>query len=248
MSAQPSLLVKAEPAQVILPSNEAEVQVVRDRSVFGLGKYWAYFKDGTRELIGGPGGSQVGIQFEDEGVPLGTSGTVTEVDFTGAGVTATRVLNKVTVNIPTAPVVPQFAYFWQEVGQVTGTIAANNGKALWFTSSTNNSPLLTTVAGSGDVVVGAGGGGVYKINWEITPAEAGALALFINGVQAAGSLYGTGAGTQNIPGFSLLSLVDGDVVSLRTVNSPAALTLQLSGTTDATEVINAISFERVGTL
>lgn len=55
MSAQPSLLAKAEPAQVILPSNEAEVQVVRDRSVFGLGKYWAYFKDGTREIIGGPG-------------------------------------------------------------------------------------------------------------------------------------------------------------------------------------------------
>lgn len=55
MSAQPSLLVKAEPDQVILPSNEAEVQVVRDRSAFSFGKYWAYFKDGTRELIGGPG-------------------------------------------------------------------------------------------------------------------------------------------------------------------------------------------------
>lgn len=40
------------------------------------------------------------IQFQDEGVNLGTAGTVDEVDFTGAGVTATRVGNKVTVDIP----------------------------------------------------------------------------------------------------------------------------------------------------
>lgn len=43
---------------------------------------------------------QANIQFEDEGVNLGTSGTATEVDFTGAGVTASRAANKVTVNIP----------------------------------------------------------------------------------------------------------------------------------------------------
>lgn len=43
---------------------------------------------------------QSGIQFEDEGSNLGTSGTVTEVDFVGSGVTATRASNKVTVTIP----------------------------------------------------------------------------------------------------------------------------------------------------
>lgn len=42
---------------------------------------------------------QIGIQFQDEGSNLGTSATVTAVDFTGAGVTATRSTNKVTVNI-----------------------------------------------------------------------------------------------------------------------------------------------------
>lgn len=49
---QPSLLVKAETPQVILPVTDKQVQVVRDTSAFGLGKYWAYFKNGTRELIG----------------------------------------------------------------------------------------------------------------------------------------------------------------------------------------------------
>ena len=43
---------------------------------------------------------QTAVQFEDEGSALGTPGTVDEVDFTGAGVTASRALNKVTVNIP----------------------------------------------------------------------------------------------------------------------------------------------------
>lgn len=45
------------------------------------------------------GGSQAGIQFQDEGVNLGTSGTVDTLDFTGAGVTASRIGNAVTVNV-----------------------------------------------------------------------------------------------------------------------------------------------------
>lgn len=42
---------------------------------------------------------QNSIQFQDEGSNLGTSGTVTELDFAGSGVTASRSLNKVTVTI-----------------------------------------------------------------------------------------------------------------------------------------------------
>lgn len=44
-------------------------------------------------------GKNASIQFRDEGSALGASGTVDEVDFTGAGVTASRVGNKVTVNV-----------------------------------------------------------------------------------------------------------------------------------------------------
>lgn len=46
-----------------------------------------------------PNPGQTAITFEDEGVALGTRGTVTEVDFVGASVTATRSGNKVTVTI-----------------------------------------------------------------------------------------------------------------------------------------------------
>lgn len=50
----------------------------------------------------GPGGSsQVNIQFSDEGVPLGSTGTVTDVNFVGNSVAATRSGNMLTVSIPT---------------------------------------------------------------------------------------------------------------------------------------------------
>jgi len=49
--------------------------------------------------IGGTG-AQTGIQFQDEGVNLGTDGTVDTENFVGAGVLATRVGNTVTVTIP----------------------------------------------------------------------------------------------------------------------------------------------------
>lgn len=45
---------------------------------------------------------QIGIQLQDEGSNLGASGTVTNINFTGAGVTASRATNSVTVNIPSA--------------------------------------------------------------------------------------------------------------------------------------------------
>lgn len=50
-------------------------------------------------LVADLAAKQIGIQFQDEGVNLGTSATATTVNFTGAGVTASRATNTVTVNI-----------------------------------------------------------------------------------------------------------------------------------------------------
>jgi len=44
-------------------------------------------------------GKQDGIQFKDEGSNLGTSGTVTSIDFVGPGITATRTTNAITVTV-----------------------------------------------------------------------------------------------------------------------------------------------------
>lgn len=53
---------------------------------------------------------QAGIQFKDEGVNLGTSNTVTEVNFTGAGITASRVGNVVTVDVGATSGVTNLSY------------------------------------------------------------------------------------------------------------------------------------------
>ena len=55
--------------------------------------------DGTNVSWAAIAAGQVGIQYKDEGTNLGTSGTVDEIDFTGAGVSASRAGNKITVNV-----------------------------------------------------------------------------------------------------------------------------------------------------
>jgi hypothetical protein len=56
---------------------------------------------GTPTTLAGYGitDAQKGIQFQDEGGNLGASGTADTVNFTGAGVTASRASNTITVNI-----------------------------------------------------------------------------------------------------------------------------------------------------
>jgi hypothetical protein len=54
---------------------------------------------GDLDASGGTAG-QASIQFKDDGTNLGTAGTAVQVDYTGAGVTASRAGNNVTVNIP----------------------------------------------------------------------------------------------------------------------------------------------------
>jgi len=47
--------------------------------------------------------SNLAIQFQDEGIALGTAGTVTEIDVVGTRITATRVDDKVTFTVNTEP-------------------------------------------------------------------------------------------------------------------------------------------------
>lgn len=58
-----------------------------------------YRSNGTTwDSVEGTGG-QASLQFKDEGSNLGTSGTVTSIDFVGSGVTATRSVDAITVNV-----------------------------------------------------------------------------------------------------------------------------------------------------
>jgi hypothetical protein len=70
------------------------------------------------------------------------------------------------------------------------------------------------------------GGGNYEVTFSASGVEPAQFALFLNGVQAAGTVYGSGAGTQQNNGQAILALAANDVLTLRNHSSAAAVTLQ----------------------
>ena len=56
--------------------------------------------------------------------------------------------------------------------------------------------------------------------------EPSQFALFLNGAPVAGTVYGSGAGTQQNNGQAIIAIAAGDVLTLRNHSSAAAVTLQ----------------------
>ena len=76
--------------------------------------------------------------------------------------------------------------------------------------------------------------------------EPNQFSIFINGAPSApGTIYGSGAGTQQNTGFGTLTLGAGDVITLRNHSSASAVTLQtLAGGTQL-NANAAIAVERL---
>jgi hypothetical protein len=87
--------------------------------------------------------------------------------------------------------------------------------------------------------------GVYVVTFSVSGVEPGQFALFQNGALVAGSVYGSGAGTQQNSGQVIVNAGAGDVLTVRNHSSAAAVTLQtLAGGTQA-NVNASILLERV---
>ena len=71
-----------------------------------------------------------------------------------------------------------------------------------------------------------GVGGTYLVQFTVSGVEPNQFALFRNGVAIPGTIFGSGAGTQNTFGQAIVALVPGDVITLRNHSSAAAVTLQ----------------------
>jgi hypothetical protein len=56
--------------------------------------------------------------------------------------------------------------------------------------------------------------------------EPNQFSLFLNGAPVAGTVYGSGAGTQQNTGQAIIAIASGDVLTLRNHSSTAAVTLQ----------------------
>ncbi len=67
--------------------------------------------------------------------------------------------------------------------------------------------------------------GDYKFTFSVSGTESNQFALFVNGVVAPGTIYGSGAGTQQNTGQAILRLDAGRVVTLVNHSSTAAVGL-----------------------
>jgi len=94
------------------------------------------------------------------------------------------------------------------------------------------SAVVTHAPGTDSVTVNTAG--VYEIGFSVTGVEPNQFALFVNGVPVPGSIYGSGAGTQQNTGVTMVALSTADVIELRNFSSASAVTLQtLAGGTEA---------------
>ncbi|WP_404519306.1 MULTISPECIES: collagen-like protein [unclassified Paenibacillus] len=157
--------------------------------------------------------------------PVGPAGAVGATGATGtAGATGSTGATGAT---GTAGGIAQFGYIYN-LGSRVVPIEAD----VIFDTNGILTPGITHAPGTTQIAVTDAGN--YEVNFSVSGVEPGQFAIFINGTLAAGTIYGSGAGTQQNTGQAILALASGDVLTLRNHSSAAAVTLQtLAGGTQA---------------
>jgi len=87
--------------------------------------------------------------------------------------------------------------------------------------------------------------GIYAVHYSATTVEPGQFSLFVNGASVPGSIYGSGAGTQQNDGQVILSLLANDVLTLVNHSSASAVILQTLAGGTQTNVNASMFIERI---
>jgi hypothetical protein len=95
---------------------------------------------------------------------------------------------------------------------------------------------------AGIAVVGAG---TYKLTFSVSGIQPSQFAVFVNAALAPGSIYGSGAGTQETTGQVILVLGAGDVITIRNHSSASAVTLQTDAGGTQVNVNASVSIEKL---
>jgi hypothetical protein len=88
--------------------------------------------------------------------------------------------------------------------------------------------------------------GKYESTFSVSGVEPNQFALFLNGAQVTGTVYGSGAGTQQNNGQAIIALAAGDVLTLRNHSSSAAVTLQTLAGGTQTNVNASVVIKKLG--
>jgi len=89
------------------------------------------------------------------------------------------------------------------------------------------------------------GAGVYKITFSVSGTEPNQFALFRNGILVPGSIYGSGAGTQQNTGQVIATFSAGDTLTVVNHSSTAAVGLQPLAGGSQVNVNASISIEQL---
>lgn len=82
---------------------------------------------------------------------------------------------------------------------------------------------ITHASGSPSILVATAG--IYEVTFSVSGTEPNQFALFLNGNLVPGTIYASGAGTQQNNGQAIFTIGAGDVLTLRNHSSAAAVGL-----------------------
>jgi len=112
----------------------------------------------------------------------------------------------------------QYAYIYNLSPEVVPVESA----ITFDTNGVMTAGITHTPSSAGITLVNAG---TYKVTFSVSGTEANQVALFVNGTVVDGSIYGSGAGTQQNTGQVLIVASAGDVLTLKNHTSAAAFGL-----------------------
>jgi hypothetical protein len=92
-----------------------------------------------------------------------------------------------------------------------------------FDSNGVITPGITHAPGTGEIAFASPGD--YKVTFSVSGTEPSQMALFLNGSPVGGTIYGSGAGTQQNTGQAILTIAAGDSLTVRNHSSSAAVGL-----------------------
>jgi len=114
---------------------------------------------------------------------------------------------------------------------------------LFSTNGPIGSGVVSHAPGTSQVTVNTAG--TYEIGFSVSGVEPNQFTLFANGSPIPGSTYGSGAGTQQNTGVTMVVLSVADVVELVNHSSAAAVTLQTLAGGTQTNVNASLTFNRL---
>ena len=119
---------------------------------------------------------------------------------------------------PVAPFSASYAYIYNLAAQTVAVDAV-----VLFDSNGTMTADITHTLSTGDITFSTVG--IYLVTFSVSGTEPNQFALFLNGSTLIGGIYGAGAGTQQNNGSMIIAITAGDVLTLRSYSSAAAVTL-----------------------